>query len=62
MVIGVALVLSVLTALLIAGHGPWAGQTLVEFTSRHGLNTGDVPVLVLWIVGMLGCGYLLRRR
>ncbi|WP_341927819.1 hypothetical protein [Nocardioides psychrotolerans] len=60
-VIGVALVLSVLTVLLIAGHGPWAGRTIFEINNRHGLNSGDVPVLVLWAVGMLGCGFLLRK-
>lgn len=61
-VIGLALVLSILTLLLIAGHGPWAGRTLFEVNNRHGLNTGDIPVLVLWLGGMLGCGYLLRNR
>ncbi|MDO9497322.1 MAG: hypothetical protein Q7J48_16580 [Nocardioides sp.] len=57
-----ALVLSLLTLLLLAGHGPWAGRTLVELGGRHGLNTGDVPVLFLWGVGMGGCGYLFRRN
>lgn len=57
-----ALVLSLLTLLLLAGHGPWAGRTLIELGGRHGLNTGDVPVLTLWAVGMLGCGYLVRKN
>ena len=61
-VVLLGLVLSVLTLLLIAGHGPWAGSTLVAFDDSHGLNTGDVPVLVLWVVGMAGCGYLVRKR
>jgi hypothetical protein len=56
-----ALVISVLTALLIAGHGPWAGPTLIAFNPYRGINAGDVPVLALWAVGMAGCGYLLRK-
>lgn len=57
-----ALVISVLALLLLAGHGPWAGRTLIELGGRHGLNTGDIPVLLLWAVGMGGCGYLVLRR
>jgi hypothetical protein len=57
-----ALVLSLLTLLLLAGHGPWAGRTLIELGGRHGLNTGDIPVLLLWAVGMAGCVYLMSRR
>jgi hypothetical protein len=57
-----ALVISVLTLLLLAGHGPWAGRLLVDLGSGHGLNTGDVPVLLLWTVGMGGCAYLMFRR
>lgn len=57
-----ALVISLLALLLLAGHGPWSGRTLVDFGGRHGLNTGDLPVLLLWSVGMAGCGYLLLRK
>lgn len=56
-----ALVISVLTLLLLAGHGPWAGRTMVTFGKGHGLNTGDIPVLLLWALGMAGCGYLASR-
>ena len=41
--IGFYLVSSILCVLLIAGHGPWAGQTLWEISLSHGLNTGDLP-------------------
>ncbi|GEP33620.1 hypothetical protein NSZ01_13880 [Nocardioides szechwanensis] len=57
-----ALVISLLALLLLAGHGPWSGRTLIDFGGRHGLNTGDLPVLLLWAVGMGGCSYLLFRR
>ncbi|WP_134739922.1 hypothetical protein [Nocardioides sp. 503] len=61
-VVLIALAVSGLTVLLIAGHGPWAGRTLIAFSPRHGLNSGDLPVLLLWAVAMAGCGYLLLRR
>ncbi len=63
-VVGIALVLTILTLLLLAGHGPWAGEPIeiASLSDRHGLNTGDLPVFALWLVGMLGCGHLLRRR
>ena len=58
----VAGVITALTLMLLAGHGPWAGRTVWQVTPRHGLNTGDVPVLAFWGIGMLGCLMLLPRR
>lgn len=58
----VAGVVTALTLLLLAGHGPWSGRIVWQATPDHGLNTGDVPVLVFWGVGMLACLLLLRRR
>ncbi|GAA4673106.1 hypothetical protein [Nocardioides nanhaiensis] len=56
-------VLTVLTLLLLAGHGPWAGETLWAINgTTHGLNDGDVPVLVAWAVGMAACAYLWREE
>ena len=54
-------ILTVLTLLLIAGHGPWAGHVIWELDEAHGLNSGDVPVLVLWVLGTGCCLVLLRR-
>jgi hypothetical protein len=61
-VVLVALVVSALSAMLIVGHGPWAGRELFAFNVYHGINTGDVPVMVMWAAAMTGCGYLLFRR
>lgn len=58
----VAGVITALTLLLLAGHGPWSGRIVWQATPNHGLNTGDVPVLAFWGVGMLACLLLLRRR
>jgi len=60
-VVLLGMVLTVLTLLLLAGHGPWAGRQLIAFNVYHGINTGDVPVILLWLTGMSGCVYLLRK-
>ena len=44
-------VLTVLTLLLLAGHGPWAGPVVWEWSASHGLNVGDLPVLAAYGVG-----------
>ena len=54
-------ILSILTLLLLAGHGPWAGHTIWRLDEERGLNSGDVPVLGLWACGSLLCLGLLRR-
>lgn len=46
---------SLLTLLLIAGHGPWAGRVILRVSQDHGLNSGDVPVLGLWVLGTICC-------
>ncbi|MBC9735617.1 hypothetical protein [Nocardioides marmotae] len=53
-------VLTALTGLLIAGHGPWAGPPVLALSPSHGLNLGDIPVLGLWGLGLLGCAALWR--
>jgi hypothetical protein len=50
----VAAALTGLMLLLIAGHGPWAGDPIWDFGGSHGLNQGDLPVIGLWLVGMAG--------
>ena len=57
----VACVTTCLTMALLAGHGPWAGVTVVRFGNHHGLNSGDLPVLACWTVSMLACWSLWRR-
>lgn len=53
--------LTVLTLLLLAGHGPWAGDIIWTYNESHGLHRGDVPVLGAWAVGAVCCALLLRR-
>lgn len=47
-----AAVLCLLTAMLLTGHGPLAGPSIIEVTERHGLNAGDVPVIISWVIGL----------
>ena len=53
-------VLTVLTLLLLAGHGPWAGPVVWEWSESHGLNVGDLPVLATYGVGLGCCAWLWR--
>lgn len=57
-----ALVLTVATVLLVAGHGPWAGPRLIPLSADHGLNLGDVPVLLAWVLCLSGCARLGLHR
>lgn len=61
-VILVWLVITGLTLALLAGHGPWSGREFLRITHSHGVNTGDVPVIVGWLLGSLACGVLWRSR
>lgn len=57
----VAAALTGLMMLLIAGHGPWAGEVIFKVAPTHGINSGDLPVIGLWLVGMAGVVLLARR-
>ena len=58
--IALAWITSVLTMLLVAGHGPWAGRPLIGF-GGHGVHSGDIPVVLLWAAAMYCCWVLWRR-
>lgn len=59
-VVVLALLLSGLTFALIAGHGPWAGREVFEISESHGVNEGDLPIVIAWVLGM-GCCWGLWR-
>lgn len=48
--VALSLVVLGLAFLLVAGHEEWAGPTLVALSAEHGLNEGDLPVLLLAVV------------
>jgi hypothetical protein len=60
-VVLLALIMNVFVFLVLAGHSRWAGHRIYRLNASHGLNSGDVPVLVLWVVGMGCCWWLLRE-
>ncbi len=57
----IAVMVSGLTTLALAGHGPWAGSTILTVFASHGLNQGDLLVLAAWLVSMACCVTLWRR-
>jgi len=52
LVVGV-IVQSAFLALLLAGHEPWAGPILFSVTARHGVHVADIPLVALWLVGLV---------
>ncbi|WP_127479630.1 hypothetical protein [Nocardioides pantholopis] len=55
-----AAVMTMLMVLLVAGHGPWAGEVVWRLSPGRGVNAGDLPVFASWVVGMLACAGLAR--
>ncbi len=51
-------VLTMLTLLLLAGHGPWAGPVIWTISPDHGLNVGDLPVLGAYVIAVGCCAWL----
>ena len=42
---------AVAAVMMVAGHPPWEGRTVVALTGTHGLHRGDVVALVPLAVG-----------
>ena len=53
--------LSLVTLMLLAGHGPWSGRVIWAVSGTHGLNSGDVVPLLAWLVGTVACVRLFIR-
>ncbi|WP_370248110.1 hypothetical protein [Nocardioides sp.] len=54
--------LSMLAFICLAGHErPGTGPTLLRITDTHGINRGDLPVLIIWGLGLLACLLLSRE-
>lgn len=61
LVAGLAGLLSFFALTLMYGDGPGSGEVVWAPAAEHGVNTGDVPIIVLWAVGLVACGVLFRR-
>ncbi len=51
-IVVVGLVLTVLAVAAVAGHHRYAGRTLYSITENHGIDAGDVPIGLAWLVAM----------
>ena len=48
----VAAIITMVSLVAVAGHGPFAGHVLLALTANHGIDEGDVPVALAWLVAM----------
>ena len=53
--------ISLVTLMLLAGHGPLAGRPILKIMGTHGLNTGDLVPLAAWAASAVCCVVLWRR-
>lgn len=61
LIVGVAGILSVFALTLMYGDGPGSGEVIWAPSAHHGVNSGDVPIIVAWAIGLVACGVLFRR-
>ncbi len=54
----VASCLTYVVANLILDQRQGEGPVILAITSHHGVHSGDIPVVVAWVVGVLGCALL----
>jgi hypothetical protein len=45
---------------LLLAKRPGMGRILFTVSEEHGIHAGDVPIVALWVVGLV-CGALLLR-
>ncbi len=55
------LALTGMAAAMVAGHHPWDGPELFGITETHGVNLGDLPVVVAWVAASAYSGWRWRR-
>jgi hypothetical protein len=53
-------ILTAFTAVLLLAKRPGMGRILFTVSEEHGIHAGDVPIVALWVVGLV-CGALLLR-
>ena len=53
-------ILTAFTGILLVARRPGMGRILVTIDEGHGIHAGDIPVVLLWVVGIV-CGVLLLR-
>lgn len=58
----VAACLTYVVASLILDNREGEGRVVLELSSSHGVHSGDVPVMLAWLLGMLGCALIALSR
>lgn len=53
-------ILTAFTAIILVARRPGMGRVLLELTDTQGVHAGDIPVVGLWLVGMVSGMLLLR--
>lgn len=57
----VALCLTYVVASLILDTRQGEGRVILVLSATHGVHSGDVPVVIAWFAGMLGCAWISLR-
>ena len=53
-------ILTAFTGILLLAKRPGLGRILFTVSEERGVHTGDIPLVALWLVGLV-CGALLLR-
>lgn len=57
----IGLVVTFFMLTLVKGDGPDSGPTVLALSSGYGVNTGDLPIIAAWLVGVGACAALWWR-
>ena len=57
----VAACLTYVVASLILDTRQGEGRVILVLSAAHGVHSGDVPVLLAWVVGLAGCAWIALR-
>ncbi|MAS53183.1 hypothetical protein [Nocardioides sp.] len=57
----VAVCLTYLVASLLFDKRQGEGPVILVLTATHGVHSGDVPVVLAWLVGVAGCAWIAWR-
>ena len=58
----IATCLAYMVANLIFDTRSGQGRVILVLSSEHGVHSGDVPVLLAWFIGVVGCAWFALRN
>ena len=62
LVVGLAGLISSFALTLMYGDGPGSGKVIWAPAAQHGVNTGDLPIIAAWALGLVVCVVLGWRQ